>query len=92
MVLWAGTCQGKSGSPRPHTEASLPQFWTPPQDMAERQFLLTNLVEVDGRFVWRVNLEALAQHVDKILAFPPRQESYPGPTLFLLGGNSQYVR
>ncbi|XP_032287030.1 protein ABHD11 [Phoca vitulina] len=62
------------------------------QDMAERQFLLTNLVEVDGRFVWRVNLEALAQHVDKILAFPPRQESYPGPTLFLLGGNSQYVR
>ncbi|XP_039099402.1 protein ABHD11 isoform X2 [Hyaena hyaena] len=61
------------------------------QDMAVRQFLLTNLVEVDGRFIWRVNLEALAQHVDKILAFPPQQESYPGPTLFLLGGNSQYV-
>ncbi|XP_046523455.1 protein ABHD11 isoform X1 [Equus quagga] len=61
------------------------------QDMAVRQFLLTNLVEVDGRFVWRVNLDALAQHVDKIMAFPPRQESYPGPTLFLLGGNSQYV-
>uniref|UniRef100_A0A7N5KS14 sn-1-specific diacylglycerol lipase ABHD11 n=1 Tax=Ailuropoda melanoleuca TaxID=9646 RepID=A0A7N5KS14_AILME len=61
------------------------------RDLAERQFLLTNLVEVDGRLVWRVNLEALAQHVDKILAFPPRQESYPGPTLFLLGGNSQYV-
>ncbi|XP_045642145.1 protein ABHD11 isoform X2 [Ursus americanus] len=68
------------------------QLSTVIQDMAERQFLLTNLVEVDGRLVWRVNLEALAQHVDKILAFPPRQESYPGPTLFLLGGNSQYVR
>ncbi|XP_027467850.2 protein ABHD11 [Zalophus californianus] len=68
------------------------QLSTVIQDMAERQFLLTNLVEVDGRFVWRVNLEALAQHMDKILAFPPRQESYPGPTLFLLGGNSQYVR
>ncbi|XP_030895594.1 protein ABHD11 isoform X2 [Leptonychotes weddellii] len=68
------------------------QLSTVIQDMAERQFLLTNLVEVDGRFVWRVNLEALAQHVDKILAFPPRPESYPGPTLFLLGGNSQYVR
>ncbi|XP_066238483.1 sn-1-specific diacylglycerol lipase ABHD11 isoform X1 [Saccopteryx leptura] len=61
------------------------------QDMAVRQFLLTNLVEADGRFVWRVNLDALAQHVDKILAFPPRQESYPGPTLFLLGGNSDFV-
>ncbi|EFB20406.1 hypothetical protein PANDA_012680, partial [Ailuropoda melanoleuca] len=67
------------------------QLSTVIQDLAERQFLLTNLVEVDGRLVWRVNLEALAQHVDKILAFPPRQESYPGPTLFLLGGNSQYV-
>ncbi|KAK2496278.1 hypothetical protein MC885_010956 [Smutsia gigantea] len=61
------------------------------EDMAVRQFLLTNLVEVDGHFVWRVNLDALAQHVEKILAFPPRQESYLGPTLFLLGGNSQYV-
>ncbi|XP_054445228.1 sn-1-specific diacylglycerol lipase ABHD11 [Pteronotus mesoamericanus] len=61
------------------------------QDTAVRQFLLTNLVEADGRYIWRVNLDALAQHVDKILAFPPRQESYPGPTLFLLGGNSKFV-
>ncbi|KAL0605562.1 Protein ABHD11 [Plecturocebus cupreus] len=61
------------------------------QDMAVRQFLLTNLVEVDGRFVWRVNLDALTQHLDKILAFPQRQESYLGPALFLCGGNSQFV-
>ncbi|XP_006155037.1 protein ABHD11 isoform X1 [Tupaia chinensis] len=61
------------------------------QDIAVRQFLLTNLVEVDGRFVWRVNLDALAQHMDTIMAFPRRQDSYPGPTLFLLGGNSQFV-
>ncbi|KAF6122860.1 abhydrolase domain containing 11 [Phyllostomus discolor] len=62
------------------------------QDLALRQFLLTNLVEADGRFVWRVNLDALAQHVDKILAFPSQQDSYPGPTLFLLGENSKIVR
>ncbi|XP_036266945.1 protein ABHD11 isoform X1 [Pipistrellus kuhlii] len=61
------------------------------QDTAVREFLLTNLVEADGRFVWRVNLDALAQHVDEILAFPPQQESYPGPTLFLLGGKSDFV-
>ncbi|XP_004587257.2 protein ABHD11 [Ochotona princeps] len=62
------------------------------QDVAVRQFLLTNLVEVDGRFVWRVNLDALAQHLDKIMAFPSQQDPYPGQTLFLLGGNSQFVR
>ncbi|KAF5928760.1 hypothetical protein HPG69_006344 [Diceros bicornis minor] len=89
IVLWVGTHQGKSGSPTPHRQ--LPPTAGLPQDMAVRQFLLTNLVEVDGRFVWRVNLDALAQHVDKIMAFPPQQESYPGPTLFLLGGNSQFV-
>ncbi|XP_029075218.1 protein ABHD11 isoform X2 [Monodon monoceros] len=61
------------------------------QSISMRQFLLTNLVEADGRFVWRVNLDALAQHLDKILNFPPRRETYSGPSLFLLGGNSQFV-
>lgn len=87
MVL-VGTCQGKSGRPRCHRE--LPHLH-PLQDIAVRQFLLTNLVEAGSRFVWRVNLDALAQHVDKILAFPVCQEAYPGPTLFLLGGNSNFV-
>lgn len=61
------------------------------QDIAVRQFLLTNLVEADGRFVWRPNLDALAQHMEKLVAFPPRQESYPGPTLFLFGENSHFI-
>nr|XP_031288591.1 protein ABHD11 isoform X3 [Camelus dromedarius] len=61
------------------------------QSVSIRQLLLTNLVEVDGRFVWRVNLDALAQHIDKIMDFPARQESYSGPALFLLGGNSKFV-
>ncbi|KAB0394260.1 hypothetical protein E2I00_007174 [Balaenoptera physalus] len=61
------------------------------RSISMRQFLLTNLVEVDGRFTWRVNLDALAQHLDKILNFPPRPETYSGPALFLLGGNSQFV-
>ncbi|XP_040116962.1 protein ABHD11 isoform X3 [Oryx dammah] len=61
------------------------------QSASMRQFLLTNLVEVDGRFVWRLNLDALAQHLDKILDFPARQETYSGPTLFLRGGNSQFL-
>ncbi|XP_040829721.1 protein ABHD11 [Ochotona curzoniae] len=61
------------------------------QDVAVRKFLLTNLVEADGRSVWRVNLDALDQHLDKIMAFPSQQDPYPGQTLFLIGGNSQFV-
>lgn len=63
----------------------------PGQDVAVRKFLLTNLVEADGRSVWRVNLDALDQHLDKIMAFPSQQDPYPGQTLFLIGGNSQFV-
>ncbi|XP_012791009.1 protein ABHD11 [Sorex araneus] len=62
------------------------------QDIGVRQFLLTNLVEVDGRHVWRVNLDALAQHMSHIMTFPAHLDAYPGPTLFLLGGNSEFVR
>ncbi|XP_006889849.1 PREDICTED: alpha/beta hydrolase domain-containing protein 11 [Elephantulus edwardii] len=61
------------------------------QETAVRQFLLTNLVEVDKRFMWRINLDALSQNLQEIMNFPPQQDSYPGPTLFLLGGNSQFV-
>lgn len=80
-----GTCQSKSGGPRPHRKL-------PKQDIAMRQFLLTNLVEVNGRLVWRLNLDALAQFMEKMVVFPPQQEPYPGPTLFLCGENSKYVR
>ncbi|XP_055462322.1 protein ABHD11 [Psammomys obesus] len=62
------------------------------KDPGIRQFLLTNLVEVNGHFSWRLNLDTLAQHLDKILTFPELRESYRGPTLFLLGGNSRYVQ
>lgn len=89
MVLSTRTCQGQNGA---HTGSHPPPLnFRPPQDMAVRQFLLTNLVEVDGRFQWRVNLDALTKHLDEIMNFPPQQESYSGPTLFLLGGNSRYV-
>lgn len=75
----------------PHREP-LHSLQISPQEAGVRQFLLTNLVEVDGRFSWRVNLDTLAQHLDKILTFPRHLESYSGPTLFLLGGNSPYVQ
>ncbi|XP_071882251.1 sn-1-specific diacylglycerol lipase ABHD11 isoform X5 [Anas platyrhynchos] len=57
-----------------------------------RQFLLTNLVEVEGRYVWRVNLEAISHHLEDIMSFPVFHKPYPGPTLFLGGSNSPYIR
>lgn len=57
-----------------------------------RQFLLTNLVEVEGRYVWRVNLEAISHHLEDIMSFPDFHKPYPGPTLFLGGSNSPYIR
>uniref|UniRef100_A0A8D0G8F5 sn-1-specific diacylglycerol lipase ABHD11 n=1 Tax=Sphenodon punctatus TaxID=8508 RepID=A0A8D0G8F5_SPHPU len=56
------------------------------QEAAIRQFLLTNLVESEGRYLWRVNLEAISQHLVDIMNFPDFQLPYPRPAL--LGGNS----
>ncbi|XP_074045519.1 sn-1-specific diacylglycerol lipase ABHD11-like [Macrotis lagotis] len=62
------------------------------KDINVRQFLLTNLVRTNGQFVWRVNVEALNQQMDKIMDFPLVQQSYSGPTLFLSGANSKYIQ
>ncbi|XP_064533713.1 sn-1-specific diacylglycerol lipase ABHD11 isoform X1 [Pseudopipra pipra] len=56
-----------------------------------RQFLLTNLVEAEGRYVWRVNLEAISRHLEDIMNFPVFHKPYPGPTLFLGGSDSPYI-
>ncbi|XP_060703988.1 protein ABHD11 isoform X1 [Hemiscyllium ocellatum] len=56
-----------------------------------RQFLLTNLVKHDGQYIWRVNLEAVANQMDCLLNFPKFDSPYTAPTLFLGGGNSPYI-
>ncbi|XP_061868419.1 protein ABHD11 [Colius striatus] len=56
-----------------------------------RQFLLTNLTEVEGRYGWRVNLEAISHHLADIMSFPVFHKPYPGPALFLGGSNSPYI-
>ncbi|KAM9117622.1 sn-1-specific diacylglycerol lipase ABHD11 isoform 2-T2 [Pangshura tecta] len=61
------------------------------QVSAVRQFLLTNLVEAEGRYMWRVNLEAISHHMANIMGFPVFHTPYPGPTLFLAGSDSPYV-
>ncbi|XP_004550252.2 sn-1-specific diacylglycerol lipase ABHD11 [Maylandia zebra] len=56
-----------------------------------RQFLLTNLVEQNGHYAWRVNLEAISAHLDDIMSFPNFDTGYDGPTLFLGGASSAYI-
>ncbi|XP_071447964.1 sn-1-specific diacylglycerol lipase ABHD11-like isoform X1 [Hetaerina americana] len=61
-----------------------------------RLFLATNLVEDNGSFRWRVNLEAISENFfSNIAIFPisaPPSISYKGPTLFVCGEKSDYVR
>ena len=63
-------------------------------DPAERAFLLQNLVFADGNPHWRLNLAGIEQAMPDIIGFPnvPPGAAYRGPTLFIAGANSGYLR
>ena len=63
---------------------------TVPED-GIRAFLLQSLDVRERR--WRLNLDVLASEMDRIIGFPEEIDGrYEGPTLFLSGANSDYVR
>uniref|UniRef100_A0AAG5DBQ4 sn-1-specific diacylglycerol lipase ABHD11 n=1 Tax=Anopheles atroparvus TaxID=41427 RepID=A0AAG5DBQ4_ANOAO len=62
-----------------------------------RDFLITNLVkneEDGGKFHWRINLESLEQNFHSGVAQFPSLAGvqFDGPTLFIAGGRSDYVK
>lgn len=59
-----------------------------------RSFLLQNLVSEGGRFRWRLNLDAIEACLPELADFPdpPADATYTGPTLFVRGAASPYVR
>lgn len=59
-----------------------------------RSFLLQNLVLEDGTFRWRINLEAIGAGMADLTGFPDDLQGrrFDGPSLFLTGGRSDYVR
>jgi len=63
-------------------------------DKMVRSFLVQNLVREDAGFRWRINLAALDAGMDEIADFPTpdHHQSYPGPTLFVAGTNSDYIQ
>jgi pimeloyl-ACP methyl ester carboxylesterase len=56
-----------------------------------RQFLLKNL-DYDGEeYNWKMNLDAIRAHYDDLNAALPPDVTFDGPTLFVRGGDSDYV-
>jgi esterase len=59
-------------------------------EVAVRSFLLKNLVKEETGFRWRMNLPVIARDYPALIA-GNRNGIYPGPVLFLKGGNSDYI-
>ena len=60
---------------------------------AFRQFLLTNLQEINEGWEWRPNLEVLRRCISRLSCNPlSAEEVFNGPALFLRGGKSGYLR
>lgn len=59
-------------------------------DAGVRAFLLQSL-DIKGQ-KWRLNHETLAAEMDAIIGFPELNGLFNGPTLFLSGGVSDYVK
>ncbi|UWR23178.1 alpha/beta fold hydrolase [Sulfitobacter sp. S190] len=54
------------------------------------QSFFTQSLDVAGKR-WRLNLDTLEAEMDKIIGWPDVQGRFDGPTLFLTGGDSDYV-
>ncbi|MFD0978942.1 alpha/beta fold hydrolase [Tropicimonas aquimaris] len=60
-------------------------------DSQTRAFLLQSLDLKSTPPRWKLNLDVLAQEMDKILGWPDPGGHFNGPTLFFSGGASDYV-
>ena len=63
-------------------------------ELSYRQFLLQNLVLIDGNYTWRINLDIFARTGPAITAFPDSSHlpAYRGKALFIAGADSNYVK
>ena len=62
------------------------------EDRAVRAFLLQSLATGEGGARWQLNLDALGAAMDALVGWPDVAGRFDGPTLFLSGGASHYVR
>ena len=74
---------------RSEAEAVLGRFI---EDKGTLQFLLKNLSRhKDGHFEWKMNLPVLHRYYPEIMGPPVARGYFAGETLFIRGGNSDYV-
>lgn len=67
------------------------QAYVPELDI--RQFLLKNLYRSDqGGYAWRMNLGIIIQHYDEVMAGQSSATGFNGKTLFIKGGESDYIQ
>ena len=77
-----------SATRRSQLDAALARY-VPQQ--ATRDFLLKNIVrDQDGRFAWRVPLQALIDNYRTVSDAPPLIAPYEGPALFVAGATSPF--
>lgn len=61
-------------------------------DARVRMFIMKNLYyKLHGKLAWRLNLEAINQSMDLLFDRIQSENRYPGPTLFIRGGKSDYI-
>ena len=61
-------------------------------DLSVRAFLLKNLYRNEQKqFAWRINIDVISDQYDNI-AKAPEGTPYTGPTLFIKGANSHYIK
>lgn len=61
-------------------------------DNVIRGFLLQNLRQTEGRWVWQMNLDTLGSGLDAVGGWPEIEGSYDGPVLWIGGQNSPYIK
>ncbi len=61
------------------------------QESGVRQFLLKSLVNEGGRWQWRFNLQGLLENYDALSGWKISESVFNSPTLFVKGGQSDYL-
>lgn len=60
-------------------------------EVGVRQFLLRNLAVIDGKLSFKCHLNNIVNGYQQILAALPTKQQFHGETLFIKGGNSDYI-
>ena len=54
-------------------------------------FLMTNLINKNGQFMWRIGLEQIATRIHELLNYPKTKGTFKGPVKFIGGEKSEYL-